>query len=114
MKMKFKEGKSFEKDWKRLIKKYSSLPVDLQIFKSVLIDNPLGNRKHFHVITKTETIHIIKARFFSRYLRKSSLRIVYSYAEELDCIEFIELYFKGAKSNHDQARIDSYLATMKS
>ncbi len=111
--MNYSESASFRKDLKKLTKKYASLPEDLQVFKNVLAVKPLGNSKHFHVITQTETIHIVKARFFSRYLKKRSLRIIYSYIHDECCIEFIELYYKGAKANHNQVRIDSYLDTMK-
>jgi len=84
----------------------------LQEFKSVITVVPLGNSKHFNVITQIENIRIVKARFFCRYLKGSSLRIIYAYIEEKKKIEFIEIYFKGNKVNEDRIRIKQYLKSM--
>jgi len=107
--MNFNELPEFQKDFKRLGKKYKSLPDDLQQFRNVVSVIPLGNSKHFNIITQTETFYILKARLFCKYLKGSSLRIVYSYFEQEQRIEFIELYFKGNKENEDRERIKEYL-----
>jgi hypothetical protein len=109
MKINFNELPEFQKEFKRLGKKYKSLADDLQEFCNVVSVVPLGNSKHFYVITKTEVICIVKARLFCKYLKGTSLRIVYSYFEQEQCIEFIELYFKGDKENEDRERIKDYL-----
>jgi len=107
--MNFNELPEFQKEFKRLGKKYKSLPDDLQQFRNVVSVIPLGNSKHFNIITQTETFYILKARLFCKYLKGSSLRIVYSYFEQEQRIEFIELYFKGNKENEDRERIKEYL-----
>jgi len=107
--MNFNELPEFTKKCKQLAKKYKSLPNDLQEFKSVVNVVPLGNSKHFNIITQTENVKIIKARLFCRYLKGSSLRVIYSYIEEQEKIEFIEMYFKGDKENEDKGRIKQYL-----
>jgi len=107
--MNFNELPEFTKKCKQLAKKYKSLPNDLQEFKSVVNVVPLGNSKHFNIITQTENVKIIKARLFYRYLKGSSLRVIYSYIEEQEKIEFIEMYFKGDKENEDKGRIKQYL-----
>jgi len=107
--MKFNELPEFIKECKKLAKKYKSLPDDLQEFKSVVSVLPLGNSKHFNIIIQTEGVRIVKARFFCRYLKGSSLRVIYSYIEEKKKIEFIEMYFKGNKENEDRERIRRYL-----
>ena len=109
MTMNFDELPEFQKELKPLAKKYKSLPDDLQEFCNVVSAVPLGNSKHFNVITQTEVLCIVKARLFCRYLKGSSLRIVYSYFEQKQRIEFIELYFKGDKENEDSDRIKEYL-----
>ena len=63
--MKFNELPEFQKELKQYHKKYISLPEDLQEFCSVVSVEPLGNSKHFHIITQTEMLHIVKARFFA-------------------------------------------------
>ena len=107
--MNFNELPEFQKEFKRLGKKYKSLPDDLQEFCNVISVIPLGNSKHFHVIAQTELFCVVKARLFCRYLKGTSLRIVYSYFKQKQCIEFIELYFKGDKGNENCERIKEYL-----
>ena len=107
--MNFNELSEFQKELKRLGKKYKSLSSDLKEFCNVVSVVPLGNSKHFNVIAQTEILYIVKARLFCKYLKGSSLRIVYSYFEHEQRIEFIELYFKGGKENEDSQRIKEYL-----
>jgi len=107
--MNFNKLPNFIKEFKRLAKKYKSLPNDLDEFKSVIIVAPLGNSKHFNVITKNEQCVIIKARFFCRYLKGNSLRIVYAFHGDNLKVDFIEIYFKGKKVNENRERIKEYL-----
>ena len=109
MKIKFNELPEFQKELKQLAKKYKSLSGDLQEFCRVVSVNPFGSSKHCKVITQTEKLFIIKSRFFCRYLKGSSLRIVYAYIERKEKIEFIELYYKGDKENENSERTKEYL-----
>ena len=109
MMMNFDEIPEFQKDHKRLSRKYLSLSDDLQEFRKVVTAVPLGNRKHFNVIAQTDILYIIKARLFCRYLKGSSLRVVYAYFKQKQRIEFIEVYFKGNRENEDHDRIKKYL-----
>jgi len=115
--MNFKNTREFEKDFKKLSKKFRTLDSDLIEFKKVLNESPLGIGKHFNVITKSGFIYIIKARFFCKSLKKKDLRIVYAYIEnhqtvEMIGIEFIEIYFKGNKESEDKERIIKYLKNL--
>mgnify|MGYP001586905991 CR=1 FL=1 len=92
-----------------MAKKYRSLSDDLIEFKRIISAIPLGNSKHFNVIIKTEVRIIIKARLFCRYLKGSSLRVVYAFHCQSCKIDFIEIYFKGEKENEDYGRIKEYL-----
>ncbi len=112
MTMHFNEIPEFSKELKQLSKKYLSLAGDLDEFKRIVDTIPLGNGKHFHVITRGSGVAIVKARFFCRYLKGSSLRVIYSYAQQTNTIEFIELYFKGNKENEDRERIKYYLSQL--
>jgi hypothetical protein len=85
------------------------VPDDLAEFKKIISHIPIGASKHFHVIAHRQNIQIVKARFFCRYLKGSSLRIIYAYYESKKHIEFIELYFKGNKPNEDYDRIEKYI-----
>jgi len=109
MKTNYNELPEFQKELKRLAKKYKSLPDDLREFCNVISVVPLGNSKHFNIITRTEILCVVKARLFCRYLKGSSLRIIYAYFEKDQNVEFIELYCKGDKENEDCERIKAYL-----
>ena len=109
MTMNFNELSKFSKEFKHLSKKYKSLFDDLEQFKKIISIVPLGNSKHFNVITQNEQCVIIKARLFCRYLKGSSLRIVYAFYHQNCKIEFIKLYPKNEKSNEDRERIKEYL-----
>lgn len=115
MAISFKETDDFRKDFKKLAKKYKSLADDLELFKNIIAKNALGIGAHFKVITRKDNLVIIKARLFCRYLKGSSLRIIYAYFEEngsieiIQIFEFIEVYFKGQAENEDCERIERYL-----
>jgi len=114
MTMNFDELPEFQKELKRLARKYKSLPDDLQEFRNVVSAVPPGNSKHFKIITKTETLYIVKARLFCRYLKGLSMRVIYAYFAQNLRIEFIELYDKGDKENEDHGRIQEYLINHQS
>ena len=107
--MSFDELREFSKEFKRFSKKYRSLPDDLIEFKRIISVIPLGNSKHFNIITKTERCVVIKARLFCRYLKGSSLRIIYAFHRDNCKVCFIEIYFKGQKQNENSERIKNYL-----
>lgn len=112
--MNFKTATEFQKDFKKLSKKFKSLDSDLIEFKKVLNEAPLGIGKHFNVMTKSGDCYIVKARFFCKSLKKKDLRIIYVCIEnhqtkKISNIEFLEIYFKGVKENEDQERIKDYL-----
>lgn len=112
--MNFKATQEFQKDFKKLSKKFKSLDSDLTEFEKVLSEAPLGIGKHFNVITKAGCCYVVKARFFCKSLKKKDLRIIYVYTEnyqvkEIAEIEFLEVYFKGEKENEDREKIKEYL-----
>ncbi|MEA3307417.1 MAG: hypothetical protein U9Q34_06495 [Elusimicrobiota bacterium] len=108
----YRELPFFTKELKQLSKKYKSLPEDLKVFKQILTAIPNGNSKHFTPLNKNEICVIIKARLFCRYLKGSSLRIIYAFHNQTNEINFIEIYFKGNKTNEDKDRIKSYLKNL--
>lgn len=110
MMMNFDELPEFQKERKRLAKKYRSLSEDLLEFQRVVSVSPLGNNKHFVVLTQHETVCVVKARLFCRYLKGSSLRVIYSYCEREQRIEFLEIYHKGDKETEDRHRVRVYVS----
>jgi hypothetical protein len=105
----FNELPEFTKEFKHLAKKYHSLAEDFAEFKRVIAARPLGNGKHFNMITKNEVFAIVKARLFCRYLKGAALRVIYAHYFDGSKIEFIEMYFKGNQETENRGRIKDYL-----
>lgn len=105
--IKYSELPEFEKDFKRLLKKYPSLKRDLELRKSVLKEFPKG-RSEIDVAQipglKIKS-KIYKARLFCNSLKRDSLRIIYCYDEEIALITMIEIYFKGEQVVENRDRI---------
>ena len=105
----FNELAEFEKEFKRLFKKHKTLNDDFDKFKQVILVTPTGIGKNFVIIHSLQNVKIVKARMACRALRDRSLRVIYSYYEQEQKIEFIEIYFKGEKENENRERIKEYL-----
>ncbi|GIW68329.1 MAG: hypothetical protein KatS3mg099_277 [Candidatus Parcubacteria bacterium] len=111
MTMRYEEHPAFQKELKRLRKRYRTLPKDLEILKLVLNTHPNGtSSKHFAALTQRNGVFIGKVRLACRSLAgKRRLRVIYAYHETEQRIVFLELYFKGDKVAEDKARIRTYL-----
>jgi len=105
----------FEKDLKKLLKKYRTLEEDLETF----VQNQLNlyhklridNRGIFPISDLGISYpKIFKAKKFAcRSLKgkgvASGIRIIYAYFEQEDVIELVEIYYKGEKENEDRNRV---------
>ena len=119
---KFKETSrlpEFEKDMRRLLKRFKTVEDDLEIFieKQLFLYHKLkvDNRGIFQITgLPVENPKVYKAKKFACKSLKgkgvqSGIRIIYAYQEEKDKIVLIEMYFKGDKANEDKQRIFEYL-----
>ncbi len=111
----------FEKDMKKLLKRFKTLEDDLEIF----IKNELNlyhklkidNRGIFQIPgLQIENPKIYKAKKFAcRSLKgkgvQSGIRVVYAYFEENDKIELVEIYYKGDREGENRDRILKYYRT---
>jgi len=105
----------FEKDLKKLLKRFRTLEGDLdnfiktelKLYHKLKIDNkgifPIqGLLFHDPKVFKAK-------KFACRSLKgkgvHSGIRVIYFYFEKIDKIELIELYYKGDKENEDRERI---------
>ncbi|MEK7527651.1 MAG: hypothetical protein AAB574_01350 [Patescibacteria group bacterium] len=104
---------AFDKEYKKLSKKFRSLDSDLTVFKEALEIFPCGQSNNSEIVNDSGNVKIIKSRLFCRYLRGSTLRIVYAFHKSENMICFIEIYFKGQRENEDRNRIKSYLSELK-
>jgi mRNA-degrading endonuclease RelE of RelBE toxin-antitoxin system len=105
----------FEKDLKKLSKRFKTLEDDLRIFIDTQLNlfHKLGidNGGIFQIPgLHIEDVKFYKAKKFAcRSLKgsgsQSGIRVIYTYFEEEDHIELIEIYYKGDKENEDRERI---------
>ncbi len=101
----------FDKDLKRLIKKYRSLNSDLEDLKKVLKIRPDEKSPFSYRINdlgiKTCVIKVKKIACDSLRGKgvNSGLRLIYAYYKEEQRIILIELYHKNDKQNEDRQRI---------
>jgi len=112
----------FEKDMRKLLKRFKTLEDDLEIF----IKNELNlchklkiNNKGIFQISglQIENPKVYKAKKFAcRSLKgkgvQSGIRVIYAYFEENNKIELIEIHYKGDKKGEDRERILKYLGTI--
>lgn len=109
--MTFEELSEYKKDLKKLLKKFRSLPEDMNIVKQVLAVCPDERPPFsFRIDNLGIQICIIKVRKIACQSLKgrgvhSGLRLVYAYFENENKIIFIELYHKNDKENVDRERI---------
>jgi len=108
----------FNRDFKRLLKRYKTLEEDLRVFieKQLNLYHKLKiDNKGIFPITGTgiENPRIYKAKKFAcRSIKgkgvKSGIRIIYAYHKKEDIVEFIEIYHKNDKESEDRERINKY------
>ncbi len=109
----------FEKDLKKLQKKYQSITQDFEILKTVIIANPTGKdaSKHWNEISgisgKDEGMKFFKVRLMCRSVRGSDFRVTYLYNGESIELLFIEMYFKGDKTLEDRSRLYDIVKNMQ-
>jgi mRNA-degrading endonuclease YafQ of YafQ-DinJ toxin-antitoxin module len=109
--MTFEELAEFKKDLKNLLKKYKTLPDDLDVVKKVLTvtanERPPFSFRIDNLGLETCIIKVKKIACKSLKGRgvNSGLRLIYAHFEVEQKIIFIELYHKNDKENEDRGRI---------
>lgn len=102
----------FEKELKKLSKKYPTIESDIEDIKPIILNCPTGTGKNFIIIKSTEKTKIVKVKIHCESLRSRTIRLIYSYHEDKFEFLYIEVYFKGDKENEDKGRIDEYLKSL--
>jgi hypothetical protein len=108
--MNFTYLSEFEKDLKRLLKRYISLNEDLIKIKLILEVYPYSRPPFsFLIKNKSNTVSIIKIKKIACLSLRgkgvnTGLRIIYNYNQESNTIELIELYHKNEQSIEDANR----------
>ena len=106
---KFQQSPEFEKELKKLSRKYPSLVNDVEDIKQILANTPTGIGKNFTIIRAIRNVKIVKARLHCESLRARTVRMIYAYHTDRIEFRYLELYFKGNKENEDRGRVTRYL-----
>lgn len=120
----YKSTETFDKDFKRLAKKFPSLPEDLGLVKRAAIElfhlKKIDNHAVFPIPDFcSDTYQVCKIKKFAcRSLKgrgvKSGIRVIYFFdIQKLEVI-FIEMYFKSEQENENRLKIKKYLKTIDS
>lgn len=116
----YKSTSGFDKDLKRLLKKFRTLEDDIgaakknaiELFHLMNVDNnsvePIPN-------FCSDELKICKIKKFACKALKgrgvqSGIRIIYACHTLTGTVDFIEMYFKGESENENKERIKEYLA----
>ena len=111
MKINFEELTEYQKDLKRLLKKYRTLINDLEDVCKDLNDEPGASPPFSYKIeglginTCVIKIKKIASDSFKGRGVQSGFRLIYAYFEAEKRIVFVELYHKNEKSIEDRERI---------
>ena len=126
----YKSTLGFQKDLKRLLKKFRTLEEDLELAKIATIEpyhigvslNGVVEKKDANAIFPipnfcNEELKICKIKKFACKALKgrgvqSGIRIIYAYHVSTKTVNFIEMYFKGESGNEDKERIKQYLESI--
>ncbi|MFH1859048.1 MAG: hypothetical protein ABIJ80_02175 [Patescibacteria group bacterium] len=118
-KITYGETPEFQKDFKKLLKKFKSLKDDWELMKIATIElfhiQKVNNSSIFPIQGFcAEKIQICKIKKFAcRSLKgrgsKSGIRVIYAFHCKSCKVDFIEIYFKSEKENKNRKRIKEYL-----
>ena len=113
------QTEKFQKDFKKLLKKFRSLKEDLELAKTAAIElfhlKKINNLSTFPIPgCCTDDILVCKLKKFAcKALKgrgaKSGIRIIYAFHPKTLRVDFIEIYFKADQENEDRERIKQYL-----
>ncbi len=111
----------FDRDLRKLLKRFRTLEEDLQVFiKTGLAMYHRTPKEDYGGIVQITDLQILRPKIYKvrkfacRSLKgrgvQSGIRLTYAYFEDEDKVEFIEIYFKADKANEDRERIKKHYA----
>lgn len=104
----------FNRDVKKLAKKYPHFEMDLQRALKVITADPFTtNSKRISDLGKDVSIPVFKLKKFrsidiNHKGAQSGFRLIYAYCQEENKIYLIQAYHKRKQANHDVNRIKKY------
>lgn len=119
MRVRYIEAISFQKTFKKLLKKYPSLRDDLEVVKVNAIElfhlSKIDNKSVFRItgITPADIESYVVKKFACKSLKgsgvQSGIRLTYIYLPKLQEIVLIEIYHKNTSDIEDKSLIQEYI-----
>lgn len=119
MRVRYIEAVSFQKTFKKLLKKYPSLRDDLEVAKVNAIElfhlSKIDNKSVFRItgITPADIESYVVKKFACKSLKgsgvQSGIRLTYIYLPKLQEIVLIEIYHKNTSDIEDKSLIQKYI-----
>jgi len=120
--MNYNETEEFKRDFKKLLKKFSSLAEDFEVNKQYRIElfhcKEVNSGSIFEIqgAGNTDELKFFKVKKFQcKSLKgrgaKSGIRVIYAYLPIDQKIVFLEIYFKTDQENEKKERIMDFINT---
>ncbi len=113
---------AFERDFKKLEKRYKSLKKDFELMKRAAIElyflHGIDNRSIVPIAHFCDDEHksykVRKIAYMALKSRgvNSGLRVVFVYLPQKRSVIFIEIYFKADQANENRARLEEFIKGM--
>lgn len=118
--MNYEETEEFIRDFKKLLKKFSSLKEDLKVNKRYRIElfhlQGIDSKGIFKIqgIGNSEELQFFKVKKFQcKSLKgrgaKSGIRVIYALFPLQQKLVFLEIYFKAQQENETRQRITNFI-----
>jgi len=122
MKMKYNTLPEYNRDFKKLVKRFTTLAEDLERVKKNAIElchvnGMCHNVEEIKGAGNTEDLQFYKIRkIASRSIpgrgSQTGLRLIYAFLPKEMEVTLIEIYFKGDKENEDRKRIKEFIKSI--
>lgn len=118
--MTYKNLDTFNKEFKKLSKRFITLDEDFKTFKKYAIETFFGENKldtgsfvKIEGLCNEQYTSYKVLKFACKALKnrgnKSGIRIIFVKDNKSDLITFVEIYFKGDKENEDRERFRLFI-----
>jgi len=100
---------SFQRELKKLKKRYRSLPEDLKVLEKLISKFPDGrDSRHCNVLKQHAHMCLCKRRMMCRSVKGSEFRVVYFYDGKALELIYLEIYYKGDKATENSQRLEEF------
>lgn len=125
MSIKFSTLDIFDREFRKLTKKYPSLEKDFEDFQKFLETEPVGlgigdieriDQLGAEILLPVYKVRKFRCRSLAKNSTQSGMRIIYVYdatQRTIEFIEFIEIYHKWTKDMEDRSRIREFYSGKK-